>query len=223
MKSPFDDDRHFAEEATKHDSAMQDNVKRRLEDQGSHVKSEDQPDSQQEKLVDTVPFDADSSVNVVMEKGSTEKHSVGSSKISPEFFEETDQVTKDTVKNIESLDENSRDMLLESCHSQPSLPACEALRGAKIFRSSSHKVSYQEQPDTEEEVGRLSRAWRNLMKIMKRIKLMKLGFVRLFHGPLSVMGLEDVSSIPLKSAFAKIELKMETVSYCLLMSCSKFN
>lgn len=96
--------------------------------------------------------------------------------------------------NIDRMKERSKgdtkDLLLEMCNSQPSLPECDQLRGAKIYRGKKEK---SKEPVKDEEIGRLERAWRNLMKIMKRIKLMKLGFVRLFHGPLSVMGLEDVS------------------------------
>ena len=96
--------------------------------------------------------------------------------------------------------EDSRAALLELCHNQQNLPACEQLRGAKIYRGKDRNVEPSDDKsepvintEKEQEIGKLDRLWRNLGKVMKRIKLMKLTFVELFHGPLSVMGLEEVS------------------------------
>ena len=96
--------------------------------------------------------------------------------------------------------EDSRAALLELCHNQQNLPACEQLRGAKIYRGKDRNVESiddSSEPvintEKEQEIGKLDRLWRNLGKLMNRIKLMKLAFVKLFHGPLSVMGLEEVN------------------------------
>ena len=137
------------------------------------------------------PNSTDTTGNITPEENSSEKL-VDSVSEQDSLFG-SDQVVTRNLKNIEEPEEYSTDTLLELCNSQPSLPECDRLRGAKIYRGRSNTVDKPEEPIADEKVGRLERAWRNLVKIMKRIKLMKLGFVKLFHGPLSVMGLEDVS------------------------------
>lgn len=116
--------------------------------------------------------------------------------------QEQKQPHKDSQRNVpyDVGDEDSRAALLELCHNQQNLPACEQLRGAKIFRGKDRHVEPNDDKsepvvnaEKEEEIGKLERLWRNLGKMMKRIKLMKLTFVKLFHGPLSVMGLEEVN------------------------------
>ena len=136
--------------------------------------------------------DPDANVHVASDNENVEKPSPDSYE-NHQMSQDSRQIYKDDAKEMEPTDEYSRDALLEMCHGQPSLPECAQLRGTKIYRGSSRKEEQPELTDTLENVGRLNRAWRNLMKIMKRIKLMKLGFVRVFHGPLSVIGLEDVS------------------------------
>ena len=141
---------------------------------------------------DSVSSDADANINVVSEKeASVEKLAESFSR--RQFAPDENQYNIDDLMKMKISEEDSRDMLLEMCNSQPSLPECDKLRGAKIYRGKSQRTDTPEESSSDGDIGRLGRAWRNIVKLMKRIKLMKLGFVQLFHGPLSVMGLEDVS------------------------------
>ena len=135
------------------------------------------------------PNDGDANVDILPDTGPAGKRSVDSNS-EQEATSRSVQDDIDRMMKTEGSEADSKDLLLEMCNSQPSLPECDQLRGAKIYRGKREKPK---EPVMNEEIGRLERASRNLMKIMKRIKIMKLGFVRLFHGPLSVMGLEDVS------------------------------
>ncbi|XP_065067165.1 kinectin-like isoform X2 [Rhopilema esculentum] len=151
--------------------------------------------------IGSVAEDQDSSVNVVSDSkthsSGTEKRSVAEE---PDQQHERDVTGKDQDGNPDfshMSEEDARDALLETCHHNPNIPDCDRLRGTKIYRkkdnSDDSETSSKNSSRDEENIGKLERAWRNLVKIMKRIKLMKLGVVRLFHGPLSVMGLEDIS------------------------------
>ena len=151
--------------------------------------------------IGSVAEDPDSSVNVVSD---SKTHSSGTEKRSvreePDQQHEGDITGKDQNGNPDishMSEEDARDALLETCHHNPNLPDCDRLRGTKIYRkkdnSDDSETNSKNSSRDEENIGKLERAWRNLVKIMNRIKLMKLGVVRLFHGPLSVMGLEDVS------------------------------
>ena len=162
------------------------------EEKSNEVNNGEHLDPKQESNTGTGSSDADASVNVVPEMEASETW-LNDPYVQQHTIAEGGRDWRESKRRKEEAEQLSRDILLEMCHKQPSLPECERLQTTKIYRRKIHSDDKMEKSDPDEDVGRLGRAWRNLMKIMKRIKLMKLGFVKLFHGPLSVMGLEDVS------------------------------